>query len=194
MPTPLSLVLLFGTYRRDRIGARVARFVARLLSERGHSVTAIDAREVNLPILDRMFKEYPAGEAPATLQGLADLYRAADAFVIVTGEYNHSVQPGLKNLLDHYLEEYFWRPSAIVSYSAGMFGGARAAVHLREIVGELGMPSISSVFPVPRAGRTLDEDGRPTEEGVDRRFSRFAAELEWYAEALKAQRAKGTPY
>ena len=114
--------------------------------------------------------------------------------MIVTAEYNHSVPPALKNLLDHFLEEYFFRPSAIVSYSAGSFGGVRAAVQLREIVAELGMPSISSQFPIPRIGAALDADGRSPDGVVEKRFQRFASELEWYARALKEGRKRGTPY
>ena len=69
-------------------------------------------------MLDRMYKEYPAGAAPAAMEpGGKD--PAADAFVFVIGEYNWGVQPGLKNLTDHFLEEWFWRPAAIASYSAG---------------------------------------------------------------------------
>jgi NAD(P)H-dependent FMN reductase len=190
---PLAIPLLFGSYRRDRLGLRVARFVERRLAARGHVVTPVDARAVGLPMLDRMYKDYPKGEAPPEMERLAGLYRSADAFVVVTGEYNHGLQPGLKNLLDHFFEEYFWRPSAIVCYSAGSFGGMRAAVHLREVVAELGMPAIRSVFPVPKAKSALDEQGEPTDPSAERRFDRFASELEWYAEALKAQRAKGTP-
>ena len=61
-------------------------------------------------MLERMYKEYPKGAAPSAMQVLADKIRAADGFVFVTGEYNWGVQPGLKNLTDHYLEEWFWRP------------------------------------------------------------------------------------
>ena len=103
---------------------------------------------------------YPKGEAPEVLETLATLYRAADAFVIVTGEYNHSVPPALTNLLDHFLEEYFFRPSAIVSYSGGQFGGVRAAVHLQAILCELGMPSIASTFPVPRVAVGVRRGGQ----------------------------------
>ena len=115
--------------------------------------------------------------------------------MIVTGEYNHSVPPALTNLLDHFLEEYLFRPSAIVSYSGGQFGGVRAAVHLQAILCELGMPSIASTFPVPRVSAAFDEQGQELTPGAGRRFDRFAAELEWYAEALKRQRQeKGNPY
>lgn len=191
----LNIVILFGSVRRDRKGIRVARFVERRLRERGHAVALIDAVEVQLPLLDRMYKEYPKGEAPPVLEQLAATYRQADAFVIVCGEYNHGLQPALKNLLDHFLEEYFFRPSAIVSYSAGAFAGVRAAVHLQAVLCELGMPSISSSFPVPKVGAAFDEEGHVLTPGADRRFDRFASELEWYAEALKRQRdEKGVPY
>lgn len=192
---PLKLVILFGSVRRDRKGILAARFVEGALRARGHEVTLVDALELQLPLLDRMYKEYPKGEAPEVLERLASLYRAADAFVIVTGEYNHGLQPGLKNLLDHFLEEYFFRPSAIVSYSGGSLGGVRAAVHLQAVLCELGMPSISSTFMVPKVGEAFDEDGAPRDPKVPGRFERFASELEWYAEALHEQRSrKGTPY
>jgi len=192
---PLNIVLIYGSVRSDRQGIRAARFAERSLTARGHAVSFVDALEVKLPLLDRMYKEYPKGEAPAELETLAALYRAADAFVIVTGEYNHSVPPALTNLLDHFLEEYFFRPSAIVSYSGGQFGGVRAAVHLQAILCELGMPSIASTFPVPRVAAAFDEQGQELTPGAGRRFDRFAAELEWYAEALRRQRQeKGNPY
>src|SRR4029453_16334825 len=100
----------------------------------------------------------------------------------------------LSHLLDHFLEEYFFRPSGIVCYSAGQFGGVRAAMQLRAMLCGAGMPSISALFPIPRIGSALAEDGKPTEDWLDKRFPRFAAELEWYAEALRDRRAKGVPY
>jgi NAD(P)H-dependent FMN reductase len=180
--------------RSDRKGLRVARFVECRLAERGHSVTLVDQQTLQLQLLDRMYKEYPKGSAPEKLEQLATLYRSADAFVIVSAEYNHSIPPALSNLLDHFLEEYFWRPSAIVCYSAGAFGGVRAAMQLRAMLCELGMPSISSLFPVPHADQAFSETGQPSDPAIDPRFTRFATELEWYAEALNKQRAAGVPY
>src|SRR5690348_15852556 len=106
-----------------------------------------------------MCNEHPEGEAPEILERLAQLYRSIDGFLIVSAEYNHGVPPALKNLLDHFLEEYFWRPSGIVCYSAGRFGGVRAAMQLRMTLAELGMPSIPSILPIPRIGETIGEDG-----------------------------------
>ncbi len=190
----LNLVVIYGSVRRERKGIRVARFITRGFTARGHKVTLVDPLELEMPLLDRMYKEYAKGSAPETLERLAGLYRASDAFILVTGEYNHGAPPALLNLLDHFLEEYFWRPSAIVSYSAGIFGGARAAVVLREMAAEMGMPSISSTLPVPKVHQAFDEDGVPADPAWEKRFARFAAEVEWYAEALKAQRQKGPPY
>ena len=122
------ILVLYGSYRSDRMGIRLADFIVKGLRERGADVELIDAKAVGLPMLDRMRKEYPKGEAPAAMEELAQKIIAADGFVFVTGEYNWGLQPGLKNLTDHFLEEWFWRPAAIASYSAGRFSGARAAL------------------------------------------------------------------
>lgn len=191
----LNVVLIFGSVRAERRGIRAVRFLERAFGDRGHAVTTIDPAAYALPLLDKMYKEYPKGGAPEPLETLARIYRTADAFVIVTGEYNHSMPPALMNLLDHFLEEYYWRPSAIVSYSGGAFGGVRAAVQLRAPLCEMGMPSIPSVFPIPRVGTAFSEDGTPADpEGTAKRFTKFANELEWYAEALREQRGRGVPY
>jgi len=190
----LKVVVLVGSVRSDRQGIKAARFVERAIAARGHEVRMVDPVELKLPLLDRMYKEYPPGEAPEPLDRLAQVYRDADAFVVVSGEYNHSIPPALSNLLDYFLEEYFWRPSAIVCYSTGMFGGVRAAMQLRAMLCELGMPSISSLFPIPKIAQALDESGTPSDPGFERRFTRFASELEWYANALKDARARGVPY
>ena len=149
-PAGRSIAVLLGSVRRDRMGIRAAQLVVRELERRGHEVHLVDPLELQLPVLDRMYKEHPAGAAPEPLERLAALYRRVDGFLVVSGEYNHGSPPALKNLLDHFLEEYFWRPSGIVCYSAGSFGGVRAAMQLRMTLAELGMPSIPSVFPIPR--------------------------------------------
>jgi len=190
----LRFAVLFGSMRSDRAGIRAARFIVEQLRRRGHEPTLVDALECRLPLLDRMYKEHPKGEAPAVMERLAALYREVDGFVIVAGEYNHGVQPGLKNLLDHFLEEYFFRPSAIVCYSAGQFGGVRAAMQLRMTLAELGMPSIPSLLPVPRIAEAFTPDGEPTNPAFEKRTERFFREFEWYAEALRRGRQSGVPY
>ena len=126
-----AITVLYGSVRRDRQGIRAARFVEQQIESRGHTPTLIDALAVELPLLDRMYKEYDAGQAPANLESMARVLKASDGFIVVSGEYNHGIPPALKNMLDHFLEEWFWRPSAIVSYSQGSCGGVRAAMRLR---------------------------------------------------------------
>jgi NAD(P)H-dependent FMN reductase len=189
----LKLPVLLGSMRRDRMGIRAARLVMRTLEERGHDASLVDAMELQLPLLDRMYKEHPKGQAPENLEKLAALYRAADGFIIVSGEYNHGIQPAMKNLLDHFLEEYFWRPSGIVCYSQGSFGGVRAAMQLRMTLAELGMSSVPSLMPIPSIQNVLSEDGMPAHDWVAKSLARFLNEFEWYARALKAERNKGVP-
>jgi len=190
----LSIPILYGSVREARQGIKAARFIDAQLQRRGHATTLVDAAELRLPLLDRMYKEYAKGKAPEVLERLARLYRAADAFVIVSGEYNHGIPPALKNMLDHFLEEYFFRPSAIVCYSAGAFGGVRAAMQLRMTLAELGMSSIPSLFPVPHVQDAFDGSGAASNPVLEHRVGRFIAELEWYAEALKQARGHGVPY
>lgn len=193
-PSRLTIPVLLGSVRQDRKGIRAARLLVSALEARGHEPVLVDPLEDQLPLLDRMYKEYPAGSAPAVMEKLAALYRRADGFLIVSGEYNHGIPPALKNMLDHFLEEYFWRPSAIACYSAGRFGGVRAAMQLRMTLAELGMPSIPSLFTIPEIGSALAEDGTALNDRLPRQMGRFLDEFFWYCRALKAQRAGGTPY
>lgn len=192
------ILIFYGSYRRDRKGIRLADYCLDRFAERGADVELIDAKAVGLPMLDRMYKEYPKGEAPEALETLAGKIKRADAFVFVTGEYNWNVQPGLKNLTDHFLEEWFWRPAAIASYSAGRFAGVRAGLAWRDILGEMGMAVISSTLAVGQISETLDEDGEPQGKGgesLDRQFPRFADDLAWWTAAAKAQRERvAVPY
>ncbi|MBV9784826.1 MAG: NAD(P)H-dependent oxidoreductase [Acidisphaera sp.] len=190
---PLAVPVLYGSVRTERQGIRAARFIEGQLRRRGHEATLVDPMERPLPLLDRTYGDY-AGAAPKALEELAELYRRADGFVIVSGEYNHGIPPALKNLLDHFLEEYFWRPSAIVSYSSGAFGGVRAAMQLRMTLGELGMPSVPTILAIPHVGTAFTEEAAPTGQGLETRAGDFLDEFEWYARALQAERRRGTPY
>ncbi len=189
----LTIPVLFGSVRHDRAGIRACHWLLRALQARGHHGVLIDAAAIGLPLLDRMYKEFAPGTAPAPLDELADLYRRADGFLIVSGEYNHAAPAALKNLLDTFLEEYFWRPSGIVCYSAGQFGGVRAAMQLRMTLAELGMSSVPSLLPIPRIGEAIDAQGNAMTPGLNASRDRFLDEFLWYAEAMAAARARGVP-
>ena len=190
------ILVFYGSYRSDRMGIRLAQFVIERLRRRGDDAELIDAKAINLPILDRMYKEYPKGEAPEALETLARKIREADGFVFVTGEYNWGIQAGLKNLTDHFLEDWFWRPAAVVSYSAGRFAGVRAATAWHGILSEMGMVVVSSTIAVGPIGQTLSAEAEPIGAGgqaVEQAFPRFADDLMWWVEAAKAQRQRKQP-
>jgi NAD(P)H-dependent FMN reductase len=191
-----KVLVFYGSYRASRVGIRMANFVTSELQSRGALAELIDAREIGLPILDRMYKEYPKGAAPPAMEELAAKIRAADAFVFVIGEYNWGPQPGLKNLTDHFLEEWFWRPAAVVSYSPGRLAGARAASAWHPILSEMGIVVISSTVAVGPIEETLDEHGAPIGEPgrlTKRAFDRLADDLAWWTSAARLQRQQQAP-
>jgi NAD(P)H-dependent FMN reductase len=190
------ILVFYGSYRSGRMGIRLAQFVVERLRRRVGDVELIDAKAINLPMLDRMYKEYPKGEAPEALERLARKIRDADGFVFITGEYNWGMQPGLKNLTDHFLEEWFWRPAAIASYSAGRLSGVRAATAWHGTLSEMGMVVVSSTIAVGPIGESLSAEGEPVGaagRAVERAFPRFADDLMWWVEAAKAQRQRKPP-
>jgi NAD(P)H-dependent FMN reductase len=191
-----KILVFYGSYRPDRMGIRLANFIIEQLKEQGVEPELIDAKQENLPILERMYKEYPKGEAPENLEKLATKLKAADGFIFVTGEYNWGVQPGLKNLTDHFLEEWYWRPAAIASYSAGRVSGARAAMAWHGTLSEMGMIVVSSSLSVGPIGGTLDANANPIGESgsaLTESFPRFAQDLLWWVTAAKNQRAIQAP-
>ncbi len=184
----LNTAVIYGSARRDRQGLKAARFMVRTLKERNHSVTLIDTQTFELPMLDLMYKEYEASDAPPAMRDVSNILQAADGFVVVSAEYNHSVPAALKNLLDHFQGEYLYKPSAIVTYSAGPFGGVRALVNLRSILAELGTPSIPSALPVSKVQSAFDDDGQAIDVAYNKRVVKFLEEYEWYANALARAR------
>jgi NAD(P)H-dependent FMN reductase len=195
----MVVAVLLGSVRSERMGERAARWVMAQFKARGHEAVLVDAAELKLPLLDKMWKEIKKdisekhAQLREKLEPLAKLYARADGFCVVTGEYNHSVPPGLTNLIDYFLEEYAYRPSGIVCYSVGQYGGVRAAMQLRALLAETGMASIPSLQPIPLIGTSLSKDGVALTQQLAERSGAFFDEFDWYMRAMKAERAKGVP-
>ncbi|MFN2528232.1 MAG: NADPH-dependent FMN reductase [Candidatus Baltobacteraceae bacterium] len=194
MTDRLVVPVIYGSVRTQRQGIKAARYILKELGRRGCESMLVDPMETKLPLLDKMYKEFEPGTVPPELEKIAGLYKRADGFAIVSGEYNQTIPPALSNTLDYFLEEGFWRPSAIVSYSAGRFGGVRAAVHLRTMLGELGMPSIPTYMSIPQIDGAFSDEGIPTDPQFTKRNDNFFREFVWYMEALKEKRKSGVPY
>ena len=195
---PLRVALLLGSTRDEGpprpapLGARVGAFVGAELAARGHECVVVDPRVERLELLRRPHFAYAPSKAPPQLERIAGTLRRADAFVCVTPEYNHAPGPALLNLLDHFGGSLFaFKPSAIVSYSAGQWGGTRAAHALRPILSELGCLPVSAMVHVPKAHEVFaDEAGAPRRDAERWRAyaARALAQLEWWAGAARAHR------
>ncbi|AJM92285.1 MULTISPECIES: NAD(P)H-dependent oxidoreductase [Nitrosopumilus] len=188
----MNIAIILGSVRSDRNGKRVSQYIIEKIKDRGHTVSLVDPMQLDLPILDRMYKEMKNPEPK--FQKLQNMIISADGYVPITPEYNHTTSAALKNTLDYCLEEYFFKPSAIVSYSVGAFGGINAAQHLRQIFAELGSPSIPSSLQISKVHEAIDESGNLLHQEYEKRIERFLDEFEWYLTAFKNQREKGTPY
>ena len=164
------------------------------LQSKGHDVCLLDPEVLDLPLLKKPLHFYQKrSDAPKVLQDTVKHIEAADAFLVITAEYNHSMPPALTNMMDHFpIPAYRWRPTGIVSYSAGGFAGVRAAMQVRCFMGELGSPTVGTLFPIPQIQKVLAEDGSlvdgENKERLNKNADKLITELTWYTEAIKKQR------
>ena len=189
-----KIAVIYGSVRSQRQGIKAARFIVNKLKERKHEVTLVDPLEYKFPLLDRRYFEFERGKAPEAIEKVEKILKNADGFVIISGEYNHGIPSALKNILDHYYNEYAFKPAAVATYSSGPFGGVRAAVQLRATLGELRMVTIPTMFPISAVQNSFDEKGNAIDRAYDERIKKFLDEFEWYVDALKEAREKGLPY
>ncbi|KAF0682419.1 Aste57867_25432 [Aphanomyces stellatus] len=195
----LTVSVIIGSVRPGRQGLRVAKFIAAKLESVGFKVHLIDPIELNLPLFVGRFDYLPEDKKTDELKALKAKLVESDAIVAVTPEYNHSFSPVIANTLDYFYAEFLFKIAGIVSYSAGPFGGVRAVGPLRPFFGELGLTTIPKELPVPVVQNLLNEDGTiqatagQSGESLEKGATEFANQLQWYAKALKAARAEGTP-
>lgn len=124
----LNIGIILGSTREGRVSPQVGQWVKELADKRGDAnYTVIDIADYDLPLLG-------TAEAPGA-QAWSEIVAKQDGFVFITQEYNHSITGALKNALDYLRVEWNNKAAGIVSY--GSVGGARAAEHLRGILGEL---------------------------------------------------------
>lgn len=180
--------------RPARLGLRVALQCQARLQEMGHTAELIDPLSMAFPASFKPHFAFAPGSGPEHLELLSRKINEADGYVMVSPEYNHSMSPALAHLLNHFGSSLFaYKPSAIVTYSAGQWGGARAAVGMRTFLSELGCLPVSAMIHLPKAQEVLTEAGDFV-EGADvaawrTYFDRTLAQLEWWAAAAARQRA-----
>ncbi len=183
-----------GAPKPTRLGARVAAACLQRLNAKDLAATLIDPIEVDPPHPFMPHFAYAHGKAPALLEQLAEQIRSADGYVMVSPEYNHLMSPALSDLLNHFGSSLFsYKPSAIVTYSAGQWGGTRAAVSMRTFLSELGCLPVSAMVHVPHAQEVFNHDGGYM-QGVDADrwngyLDRALDQLCWWSEAAARQRS-----
>ncbi len=196
---PLKILVFLGSIRDStpprpaRLGLRVARACTAQLVAADHDAILIDPLDFDLSGPFKPQFAYAKGRAPVALDSLAEQIAAADGYVMVSPEYNHSMSPALAHLLNHFGSSLFaYKPSAIVTYSAGQWGGARAAVSMRTYLSELGCLPVSAMIHLPKAQEVFDEAGDyfPDVDGTQWNgyLGRTFAQLEWWAQAAKDRR------
>jgi NAD(P)H-dependent FMN reductase len=188
---PLRLVVIIGSTRAGRFGPTVAEWFAGEAGTRHDMKTdLIDLAEAALPDV------LPAGDATDVPRAVAELtpwLAGADAFVVVTPEYNHSFPASLKNAIDWFFDEWQAKPVGYVSYG-GVAGGLRAVEHLRAVFNELHAVSVRTSVTFPDYENRFGDDGRPLDAEQYRRSAHaMLDELAWWTEALRHQRAR-RPY
>lgn len=174
----LFIPVLLGTTRPKRESLKVAQLVTKVGEEiEDITVQLVDPQDYNFPF-DGNDEE---NKDPKYTKLTAD----ADAFFIVTPEYNHSFPGTLKRMLDSELSNYIHKPVAFAGVSNGIFGGARAIEELVPTVRELGLVVTFSDVYFPQVQNLFNEDGTIKDEGYIRRIKRAYEELIWMAKSLK---------
>ncbi|WP_133012756.1 NADPH-dependent FMN reductase [Marinomonas flavescens] len=187
--------------RPARLGERVSKACQSFfeLSYPDHEIELIDPLEYELGAVFKPHFSYSKRAVPQDLDSLADKIRAADGYIMVSPEYNHSMSPALANLLNHFGSSLFsYKPSAIVTYSSGQWGGMRAAVGMRVFLSELGCLPVSAMVHIPHAQDVFEENGHISltqdSNHWESYFHRTFSQLIWWAEACKAQTEKTDPH
>ncbi|MFJ9343353.1 NADPH-dependent FMN reductase [Streptomyces sp. NPDC101733] len=192
--SPLRLAVVIGSVREGRFGPVVANWFADRVGEHPEIETdLIDLHEVDLPMTFPAHGSRPTGAAAAAAESLRERLGAADAFVVVTPEYNHSYPASVKNVIDWHNREWHAKPVGFVSYG-GMSGGLRAVEHLRPVFSEVHAVTVRDTVSFHNVWSQFDGEGRPTDPEATGTAAKVMIErLVWWAEALRGARA-ANPY
>ncbi|AXK34485.1 NADPH-dependent oxidoreductase [Streptomyces armeniacus] len=194
-PGGSRLAVIYGSVREGRFGPVVGDWFAGEAETHGGfgEVDVIDLADHELPLIFPDFSAGPPPETARVLEGLSERLAAADAFVVVTPEYNHSFPASLKNGIDWFHGEWQAKPVGFVAYG-GVSGGLRAVEQLRQVFAELHAVTVRDALSFHNAGGLFGPDGRPKDaEGSGAAAKGMLDQLTWWASALREARAK-SPY
>lgn len=187
---PTRLAVIIGSVRQGRFGPIVARWFAAQAAQRADlDVDVIDLAEFPLPMVLPGFGSAPEPDTARVLSQLTPRLAEADAFVVVTPEYNHSFPASLKNVIDWYGKEWQAKPVGFVSYG-GLSGGLRAIEQLRVVFAELHAVTVRDTVSFHGAHSQFDEKGDPSSPAECNAAAKVLTDqLVWWARALRDARA-----
>lgn len=181
----MKILILSGSPRQQSLTRRVALHLEhRLRTETPHETELVEMRDWPLPAVQSVWTS-PAA-APEAFRPLAEKIFTADAFILVTPEYNGSYSPALKNLLDHFPKQHH-KAFGIVTASPGAMGGMRASQQLLLLVPALFGVASPYMLIVPAVDKKFNEAGELTDEGFRNGVNNFIAEFRWLAENITSK-------
>ena len=185
----LKLKIIIASTRPGRVGAPVARWVlGRARHNEKFDPSLADLAEVNLPLLDEPKHPRLGAYEHAHTKAWSAIVKEADAFVIVTPEYNYSAPPALLNALDYLYSEWHYKPVSFVSYG-GISGGLRSVQMTKQIVTALKMMPIVEAVTIPFIANHMKDGELQTSESLEKSATTMLDELHRWATALKPMRA-----
>ncbi len=183
----MNIEIISGSPRKESSSHRVALFLKKYLSEHTHhSINIIDVRDWNLPLLQQVFTSVE--KTPDEFRPLAERMFGADAFILVTPEFNGSYSPALQNLLDHFPKQSH-KTFGIVTASPGPMGGMRASQQLLLLIPALFGVASPYMLVVPQVDKKFDAKGNLTDETFEKPVQTFVNEFLWLAGTIKPELA-----
>lgn len=178
----MYIPVILGTARAGRQSEKVAGFILEEVKAAGYETEMIDVRDYRIEATDKTQTQPQAKKLSPEMD-------KADAFIIVSPEYNHGYPGELKMMLDLLYGQYAKKPVGFCGVSSGPLGGARMVEQLRQVIVELHMVPIREALYFPFVQDLFDDKGKMKDPGSYKdRIKKFLDELSWYASALKASR------
>lgn len=183
----LNLVIFGGTLRKGNYNSHVLRFVEEIARQHSETwnVTRVAASELNLPFNDE-------GEQ-AKIPAIAEKVAAADAYIIVSPEYNHGYPGSLKYLIDLHFAEYRYKPVSFVGVSDGPWGGVRAIENWLPVVRTLNLLALKNDVKVSNCDKEIIDGKFVEPEKWQKRVESMLQELEFVANSMKYGRENFLP-
>jgi len=181
----MKIEIVSGSPRKNSVSYRIALHLKAALTEKtNHEIGLIDVRDWEIGLLQDVWKSVDA--TPDAFKPLAEKVFAADAFILVTPEYNGSYSPALQNLFDHFPKQAR-KPFGIVTSSVGAMGGMRASQQTLLLIPALFGVASPYMLVTPNADKKFDAEGNLLDQGFTNAIHTFITEFLWLAETLKPE-------